>query len=329
MHAMNGFRYFSLLFLIVTVLSGCGAKTSDGAADGPADTDHGAQAEEALQTCFRDPLMENGVWLLAPGEGKRVPVEVLRLGNGKEDPVWDLCQWNNRFDLAGTRPEQTDYGTTYSNGVHTFARDGEGVFTMILDASREYTAPRKDGQPWCHMLVQTDFGRIPLKGMKTLQLSFDERLLKVENRMGDAFDPNLHTAQSLFYFSIADLNPDSAWNNHSIWLGVSAWDYRGGLTEAPQVSFDKGTATYIYQMASKKNFRVAGLSEGKWYTCRVDVLEAVRDAITGLKAKGEFTDASVEDFCLSGMNFGWEMPGSFYGAMQVRNFSLQTDAKVR
>ena len=200
---------------------------------------------------------------------------------------------------------------------------------MILDSSREYDAPRKDGQPWCHLLVQSSFNRIPLKGMKTLELTFDERLLKVENLMGADFNPSLHTAQALFYFSIADVSASSAWRNKSIWLGVSAWDYRSGLTKEPQVSFDKGTATYIYQMASERTFSGADLQDGRWHTCKVDVLKAVKAAVSALKDKGEFTDATLDDFCLSEMNFGWEMPGSFYGALQVRDFSLKTDKKIK
>ena len=314
------------LALMLVLAAGCGGKDA-GSGPGKDDADAKPQ-EETLYECFQDPSMENGVWLLAPKDGKRVPVEAFRLGKGTDDPVWDLCQWNNRHDLAGTEPAQTKYGTTFSNGVHTFARDAAGAFTMILDASKEYDAPRTDG-PWPHMLVQTRFGGIPLKGMKKLELTFDERILSVENRMGADFDPNRHTAQALFYFSIANRNSSSAWNNKSIWLGVAAWDWRGGLTKQPTVSFDKGTATYIYQMASEKTYSGADLTDGKWHTCRVDVLQAVRDAVAGLKEHGEFTDASAADFTLSEMNFGWEMPGTFYGALQVRNFSLQSDVKVR
>ena len=315
-----------VLALMLVLAAGCGGKDA-GSGPGKDDADAKPQ-EETLYECFQDPSMENGVWLLAPKDGKRVPVETFRLGKGTADPVWDLCQWNNRHDLAGTKPVETKYGTTFSNGVHTFARDAAGAFTMILDASKEYDAPRTDG-PWPHMLVQTRFGWIPLKGLKKLELTFDERILSVENRMGADFDPNRHTAQALFYFSIANRNSSSAWNNKSIWLGVAAWDWRGGLTKQPTVSFDKGTATYIYQMASEKTFSGADLTDGKWHTCRVDVLQAVRDAVAGLKEHGEFTDASADDFTLSEMNFGWEMPGTFYGALQVRNFSLQSDVKVR
>ena len=315
-----------VLALMLVLATGCGGKDA-GSGPGKDDADSKPQ-EETLYECFQDPSMENGVWLLAPKDGKRVPVEAFRLGKGTADPVWDLCQWNNRHDLAGTKPVETKYGTTFSNGVHTFARDAAGAFTMILDASKEYDAPRTDG-PWPHMLVQTSFGRIPLKGLKKLELTFDERILSVENRMGADFDPNRHTAQALFYFSIANRNSSSAWNNKSIWLGVAAWDWRGGLMKQPTVSFDKGTATYIYQMASEKTFSGADLTDGKWHTCRVDVLQAVRDAVAGLKEHGEFTDASADDFTLSEMNFGWEMPGTFYGALQVRNFSLQSDVKVR
>lgn len=312
--------------LLLPLALGCGGKVQPA---GGKDEPQEKPAETVLYECFSDPKMENGVWLLSPKEGKRVPVEVLRLGKGTADPSWDLCQWNNSHSLAGCEAAVTQYGTTYSNGVHTFARNDDGEFTMILDSSQEYDSPRKDGQPWCHLLVQSSFNRIPLKGMKTLELTFDERLLKVENLMGADFNPSLHTAQALFYFSIADVSASSAWRNKSIWLGVSAWDYRSGLTKEPQVSFDKGTATYIYQMASERTFSGADLQDGRWHTCKVNVLKAVKDAVSALKDKGEFTDATMDDFCLSEMNFGWEMPGSFYGALQVRDFSLKTDKKIK
>ncbi len=318
---------YTALPLALLLAFGCGQK--DPSVEETEEQEEQEQEEVvARNECFTDPTMENGVWLLAPKEGKRVPVEALPLGKGTGEPAWDLCQWNNRHDLAGTEAAQTEYGTTYTNGVHTFARSDDGVFTMILDASQEYDAPRQDGQPWSHMLIQTRFGGIPLKSMKKLVLTFDERILEVENRMGDTFDPNFHTAQALFYFSIANRKESSAWKNKSIWLGVAAWDWRSGLSAKPAISFDKGTATYIYQMASIETFGCTYLTDEKWHTCTVDVLQAVADAVRGLKLKGEFTDASPEDFCLSEMNFGWEMPGSFYGALQVRNFSLLTDAEI-
>jgi len=52
---------------------------------------------------------------------------------------------------------------------------------------------------------------------------------------------------------------------------------------------------------------------------------AIGDAIKAMKERGAFTDSEVNDFTVNGMNFGWELPGTFDVVGQFRDFSLQSD----
>lgn len=42
-----------------------------------------------------------------------------------------------------------------------------------------------------------------------------------------------------------------------------------------------------------------------------------------MKGKGYFKDTDWEDLEITGMNFGWEIPGTFDAAVSIRNISLK------
>ena len=44
------------------------------------------------------------------------------------------------------------------------------------------------------------------------------------------------------------------------------------------------------------------------------------------RKNGYMQQTSLEDLYVSGLNFGWEIPGTYDAAMQVRDFSIRRTA---
>lgn len=275
-----------------------------------------------------DPSFSQGVTVLAPQavDGKGMPVDTFYFGSDHGKPVWRLCQWSCRHDMKGTLSAETEYGVTYANESLVFARTLDGILTMGLDASKEYLRPRTANDPWVHILVETDLPLVPVGDYEDLELTYSMRILKCENRMGEDYNPAVHAAQALGYFHLTNNNPQSADYRKGMWLGAGLYDNRetGGMLPKVMSHLDKGTQTYIYCRPSACFFGEGiDFADGAWHPARVDVRESLSQALEHFRAEGLFADSSVEDFAFTSINFGWEVPGTFDCALQVKNFSLK------
>lgn len=275
-----------------------------------------------------DPSLGQGVVLLAPKaeNGKGVPVDTFYFGTVGSEPSWRLCQWSCRHDMRGAQHTETQYGVEYASESLVMARNADGVLTMALDASKEYLHPRSSNEPWAHILVETDLPFVPLDNYEGLQLTYSMRILKCENRMGEAYNPAVHAAQALGYFHLSNNNPQSEDYRKGMWLGVGLYDNRepGGMLPRVMSHLDKGTQTYIYCRPSECFFgKGVDFADKEWHRARVDVHETLSEALAHFKSQGLFADSDAEDFAFTSMNFGWEVPGTFDCILQVKDFSLK------
>ena len=280
-----------------------------------------------------DPAMRRGVKLLAPKavNGVGVPIDTLRFDSNRKHPMWNLCSWDFKTQLSGRHPEQTDtYGIAYVDDAFTFARTDEGVFTMRADASRVYEKHRTSGSdPWINFLVETTFDGVDVGKTNSLIFSYQMRVLSCINRMGNAYNTGIHAAQFLAYLHIRNTNRDRQDYGKNLWIGVGSFDNRDtGGAGAGFLSWDIGTSTYIYSMDDKDVFGSVNFNTHRWVKARVDVRKAIGDAVKAMKERGAFTDSEVNDFTVNGMNFGWELPGTFDVVGQFRDFSLQSDVML-
>lgn len=62
---------------------------------------------------------------------------------------------------------------------------------------------------------------------------------------------------------------------------------------------------------------------GEWHSARLDLLPLIRRGVAAMQAKGQFVHTMPEDLELTGMNFGWEVPGTFDAGLQIRNLSIR------
>ena len=97
-------------------------------------------------------------------------------------------------------------------------------------------------------------------------------------------------------------NPRSPDYGLSLWVGVPSFDYRyERLSDEEYVQWDIGTATYIYAIPPR----------------------SLWGDVSAMQAKGQFVHTMPEDLELTGMNFGWEVPGTFDAGLQIRNLSIR------
>lgn len=242
-------------------------------------------------------------------------------------PVWQLAQWHSKYDFANTSPVKREDGSIeYSNPGKRIVRYTDSSLLLDITTSTEYNKPRKDGEDWPHLLIEQSFTRKPNIGKaKELIFSMSLKLVKCENKMNDGeFDESLHTAQSPFYFILRNTNELSADYNKSIWLGIPSFDYRyTNMNEQEIISWDIGTNMYIYNVPQKAVWGDISFQDMQWHKTQTNILPLIIQAVDSMKSKDLFLFTSLSDLELVGMNFGWEVPGTFDAAILVKGISLK------
>ncbi len=261
------------------------------------------------------------------GGFEKANTDTLYFENRNILPVWQMAQWHSKYDLAGTKAViNADNSVEYSNSGKKIVRYADGALRLDITTSTEYDHPRRDGEDWPHLLIEQKFSKTPNIGkVKHLNFSIQLKLDKCENKMQETeFDENFHTAQSPFYFILKNNNENSKDYNNSIWLGIPSFDYRyTKMSETESISWDIGTGMYIYNVPQKPVWGDISFQDMQWHNANIDMLPLIVNAVGSMKARGLFQSTNLSDLVLTGMNFGWEIPGTFDAAIIVKEISLK------
>jgi hypothetical protein len=262
------------------------------------------------------------------GGFEKTYVDTLDFGKDASKPVWHMAQWYSRYDLANKVPVEGEGGSImYANEGKKIALYPDHSLYLEVDASREYDHPRKKGEHWPHILIAQNFDKnSPVVGKAgQLLFSMEIRLEKCENRMEEgSFDRSLHTAQTPFYFKLINDNRESPDYRQQIWFGLPSFDYRRTkLTVEEGIMWDKGTSTYMYFSPEQKIWGDVNLHDGEWHKGEADIKPLILRALEAMKSKEVFLNTTPGDLKITGMNFGWEVPGTFDAAIRVRHISLR------
>lgn len=290
---------------------------------------------------IKDPAFRNGFTLLSPNfssSGGRIIVDTLVFTPKSAAPAWRIAQWHSRYDLADgkdrhgnmRRKGKNTYNGEYSNKSKCVRRSKGGTLFLGIDTKPEYNHPRRADEQWPHLLIEQDFDNRPNAGKSScIVFSMAYRLEYCEKLMTDSeYNEALHTAQSPLYFILRNTNPQSADCNKFIWLGIQTFDYRyRQTTEHETISWDAGTNTYIYNIPQRPLWGDIDFHDGKWHRLQADLLPHIRMCLDKMKEKGFFKDTNLSDLEISGMNFGWEVPGTFRAAASIKDLSLRTTAR--
>ncbi len=286
---------------------------------------------------IQDALFEKGLALtpLDPkivqqgGGFAKTNVDTLDFNKDGSHPIWQLAQWYSKYNLAGSQPiTGVDGSIMYSNKGKKVALYPDHSLLLEVDASQEYDSARVNGQHWPHLLISQNFiNQSPNVGeAKQLNFSMEIKLVKCENKMEEGtFIPSLHTAHTPFFFVLRNNNKNSTDYNQKIWFGIPSFDYRyPTLRDKERIMWDIGTNTYIYNVPEKRVWGDVNLHDGNWHKAFVDIKPFMLKALSAMRKKGVFANTTPADLMVTGMNFGWEVPGTFDAAIKVKNISLKS-----
>ena len=262
-------------------------------------------------------------------------------------PAWTLAQWASKHSLADPAvTRQTQLEKTRFQIVNPSKRvvvdSGRGEIELGLFASACYERPRQKNEPWPHLLASaalTDT-RYPsaacrIEQMQRLDVAMECRLTAFADK-NPASDPDLHAAQFQLFLYVQNLTLGDDGYGDMLWFGIPVFDNRHPLKEESyQRDAGKPDASgkFIYSLPAKacqpqgqtffKDGRVAADKGARWTKIRVDAAPWMVYAYKLARKSGYLRNTDLKDLYVSGLNFGWEMPGTFDAVMQVRGFSLK------
>jgi hypothetical protein len=316
---MTGQPFSTILFFSISLAAWLNA----GSCKAPEAQDRSA-AELILDSRF-----QSGFAVLDPKSGKRIVRGEIRSGSSEEEIVWDLAQWSSRYTLADATSESLPAGgVRFSDRSKTvvFATSGPERADLVLgiDTRQEWgETARKEGDPWPHLLVQQKFSETcpRLTDLKELRFRVETCLSRARRVETPEYNPSVHAAQFLIYFTVQNGNPDSSGHGDFLWLGVPVYDDRGSLAKTV-IEGDVGLGKLIYNPA-RSSYAEEEVAVGQWITYEADLLPHAFEGFREAWARG-FLKGSEDpsDYAISSMNMGWEVPGIHDVEMQVRGLSL-------
>ena len=297
---------------------------------------HARAVEE--RALFRDMQFQRGFLLSYPSSTRGRSVEaVLDLGQSDAKPLWRLCQWGTRHSLGTAQCVRVAQGDAW------YENEGKKVLVgapnsanrdLVLEvrAAAEYGArARRPGESWPHLLVEQDAASVyRLDELREIAFEISLRLLYCKNHMTEAdHDPGLHAAQFQMFFIVKNVNPDAADHGDFFWFGVPFHDNRDDVPPAfmaKDVGKSDATGKFICTIAGQAA-GVTSLADGQWLTVRTDLLGHIKAGLREAVKRGYLQSADARDYAVVNMNLGWEMPGTFDAAMQIRDLRIRAVVK--
>lgn len=252
----------------------------------------------------------------------------LKFNNSTTTPSWRIHQWFSKYSLENAKPiKGLKRSVKYENeGKRVTLHKDNSLELEIMAANEWGNEPRKKGEDWPHLLIAQDFSKsTPAIGeLENLIFTVEIKLEKCEKKMPEnTFNPKLHTAHTPLYFIVRNDNKQSVDFGQKFWLGIHSFDYRyPELKHENELRKDKGTSSYMYNVPPHEFWGNVNFNDLKWHKGTADLLPHIKEAIEIMKKNDIFNNSSLDDLKITGMNFGWEVPGIFNGSVRIKNLSL-------
>lgn len=279
---------------------------------------------------IRDPHFRSGFHLIEPKPGQRVPYGRLAGETDRDEPVWDLDQWSSRYPLAAEPP------SIPASGVRCWTNAGKAVvlgasgrpkadLSLRVNAGVEYKGlARKSGEPWVHLLVEQTFTDPPaIKDLASARLRIKARLQDSLLHRTPDHSPGLHAAQFQIFLTIQNRNRQSAGFGKLVWFGIPIYDDRSRFPAEYKSQDFGGTDMFIFTPGGQAYYD-RSTHDREWITIDKDLRPLFLEALQTAWQRGFLNEShDLADYGLTGMNMGWEVPGLFDVAVQVRDLSLE------
>jgi len=260
------------------------------------------------------------------------------LVDSTKTPVWNLRQYNSKFNMASCKYEST-FGSR-----HIFSLPGNGnlnakvltvnpavgAVTLECNASAEYTGIRKADKPWIYMTIDAPTDTIVMGLARSLKLSFAARTVFYEDCMGFLADKSIHGATCRMFLKFRNVNRESSIYGKYFRLGLIVFDNRlMGQPLAEQAVKDNlaEDKLFDYYAASSKYLggpHNSGRLPKPRQTAEVsaDVRQLLGDAIAAAQAADLLGESYIAEWELVGCDYGWEMTGNYNASSEIKELLL-------
>ena len=150
-----------------------------------------------------------------------------------------------------------------------------------------------------------------------------------EHQRGRGQSESQPRAQFQLFLVVRNIDAASEDHNEYIWLGVPFFDNRHDIPPGHQAR-DAGKADATGKFIYSINGRAVNYLPMKtkvWVTFQGDLLAHIKAGLQAAADRGFLSDTDPGHYAVVNMNLGWEMPGTYDAAMQVRG--LEVDAVLK
>ena len=248
-------------------------------------------------------------------------------------PVWSLLQWSSKFPLDLSALRKTDSTITCSNVAKTVTifrtSRNSADLSLSVNSMPEYGEhARKAGEPWVHLLVEQTFDRPPaLTNLCAARLHVEARLLRSTNLHRSNYSPETHAAQFQIFFIVQNRDRQSRSYGDMVWFGVPIYDNRRRFPGSFKAQDFGGTEKFIFTPAGE-TFTTNSAHGGRWIVIEKDLLPLMQEAVNAAFAADLVKSKDLGEYRISGMNMGWELPGTFDVEMQIQKLSLKVSERL-
>lgn len=289
---------------------------------------------------FTDAAFVRGFMLTAASHpAPKLEIGALRTAAGRDEgaPAWRMPQWATRELLRPQRCAEAGGKWTAENRAKRVVvdRSGPGRVGLLLEVrgAFEYDGQmRAAGEAWPHLLIEQSFERpIALKDFKALNFAMEARIpfCKPAPWSKGKLDPGLHTAQVSAFWTVHNSTKGNPDYRDMIWFGIPFFDARHAIPPAHQaldVGKSDASGKFICIIDGKR-FWKSPTGDGAWHKLDVDLLPLLREALAISQRHGHLKATRLEDLSISSFNLGWEAPGPYDAAFEVRGLSMRGAGK--
>lgn len=248
-------------------------------------------------------------------------------GNGGV-PDWFLCQWNSKYNLLDDGVvEKKPQGFKFYDISKAVETNLNGTVTLSLDASKEYDEPRKPDQPWPHILLEQDIEPfVKMDDISSLRVCGRFGLKEFVDYMGETAK-EYHTAQFVWVVVVKNVNRKSPDFGHFIWVVMSILDSRYEVTPL-YCAQDKALpdGEFIYSFSSGDYLKNKP-KVGEFQSVNFDLYPKMPEILARAQKAKYLTETKFSDLAVTGMNFGFEITGTYKAVMQVEKPAILAEKR--
>ena len=278
---------------------------------------------------IRDSKFQNGLDIYGTTHEEGFVAQYSGISETTGPQSWNIAQWANyKYPLAQDTPRMNLENGGYIYETPTCRLDvntcDDYLLRMELRASQEYEGHvRCEGEAWPHLLIEqhdcVDF--FPSMGeLKKLDYSISIMIEYCKSYMTpEQFNPQLHCSQVSHYLALGDMEAGD-W----FWFGVAFWDNRYEVSPG-HISEDVGKDDCSHKMIVAEPLTVYTdviPQIGDWIEIKVDLLPRIRKAVEVAQQRGYLKNVQFERLKVMSTNLGFENPGNFDAALQIRELTL-------